>query len=196
MLNTKARITQLVLALILLYLVFGDCLLFKLIAVAAGALLIYKNYVKTKNPRCRQNDCVLAPVDGVITQIEYEGDDAIIDIEPKWYMPSTVYMPQNGTLEVTDTDGAVLDHSKALAAKLNARIVYAMNNVTMQLLPSYFMAQNYARGNDSYFVGDIIGRLMYGKVRMRISGAALKVGSADEVKAKETLIAYIDEHQV
>jgi hypothetical protein len=196
MFNFNARMTQVVLILILVYLVFGDCTLLKLLALALGGFLVYKNYIPAKNPTCRSNDCIVAPLDAVVSDLYYEGDDAVIELEPKWYMPSVVFMPQNGPLQIKKWDGAVLGSQDPLAEKLNGGVVFAGNNARLQLHPSYVAAKAYASSGDSYFTGDIIGRLLLGRATLRISGASAKVGRGDVIKAKETLVAYIDEHQV
>jgi len=189
MFNTRVTILPIFLALVLIYLVVGDCTLLKLLLAGISGFLAYINFLPAKEAACRSNDCIVSPVNAKVTDIVYRDDKIYLTLSTKLYDRAIVTMPKNDYVEVSIQSGAVLESKLPLAKKLNQKIVYAMKDCTMTLLPQYFEASNYAK-NDRYYIGDMIGRLFCGEVIFELQNYELKVALGDTLQCKNSVIAY------
>jgi hypothetical protein len=189
MFNTRVTILPIFLALVLIYLVVGDCTLLKLLLAGISGFLIYINFLPAKEAACRSNDCIVSPVNGKVTDIVYQDDKVYVTIFTKLYDKAIVTMPKNDYVHIASINGAVLDCKLPTAKKLNQKIVYTMSDCTMTLLPQYFEASNYAK-NDRYYIGDMIGRLFCGEVVFELQNYDVKIALGDTLQCKNSVIAY------
>jgi len=189
MFNTKVTILPIFLALALIYVILGSSIIFKLLIVAISLFLIYINYISAKQAVCRKDDCFVSPIDGVVSSIEYEGDTATLTLMTKLYHSAIVTMPKNDYVQVSITDGVTLDLKSKLSKPLNQKINYNFSDATMTFTPQYFKADNYIE-SDRYYIGDVIGRLFCGEIKLKLQGYDVKVALGDKIGAKSTVIAY------
>lgn len=189
MFNTKVTVLPIFLALALIYVILGSCVILKLFIAGIALFFIYINYISAKQAVCRKDDCIVSPVDGVVSNIEYEGDDALITLSTKLYHSAIITMPKNDYVEVTAIDGVTLDLKSKLSQPLNQKIIYKFSDASMSITPQYFQADNYIQ-SDRYYIGDVIGRLFCGEIKLKLQGYDLKVALGDKIGAKSTLLAY------
>jgi len=189
MFNTKVTILPIFLALVLIYVILGSCVLLKLFITAIALFLIYINYISAKQAVCRKDNCFVSPIDGVVSSIEYEGDTATLTLITKLYHSAIVTMPKNDYVQVSHTDGVTLDLKSKLSQPLNQKITYSFSDATMTFTPQYFKADNYIE-SDRYYIGDVIGRLLCGEIKLQLQGYDIKVALGDKIGAKSTVIAY------
>ena len=190
MFNQKVTILPVFLAVVLLYLILGECLLFKLLFAAVAAFLVYINYMPAINPVCRNDDCIVSPVYATVSDITYHDKKVTITLEKDIFQTALVTMPLNSYVEVTEISGAVLGDTN-LATRLNQKIIYTNKDETfsMQILPRYCSVQNYIK-EDRHYIGDIIARAVVATVKITLEDVDVKVAIGDKVKAKTTVLAY------
>ena len=192
MFNSRVSILPIFLALVLIYLIIGDCLLLKLLLSGVGLFLLYINFLPSAEASCRTDDCFVSPIDGVIKSVDYEDDKATIVISTKLFNPALLTMPKNGYVEVKKTQGMHLGLQSKLAKKLNQSIEFNFENCSMKVIPQYFDAQSYIE-SDRYFIGDVIGRVFCGEISITLNGYDVKVVAGDKVKTKNSVLAYKNE---
>ncbi|MGM0623400.1 MAG: hypothetical protein ACQESH_05195 [Campylobacterota bacterium] len=190
MFNQKVTILPVFLAVVLLYLILGECLAFKFLFAAVAAFLVYINYMPAINPACRNDDCIISPVYATVSDITYNNKKVTITLEKDIFQSALVTMPLNSYVEVSNISGAVLGDGD-LAQTLNQKIIYTNKDgsFSMQIVPKYCGAQNYVK-EDRHYIGDIIARSLVATVTITLEDADVKVAIGDKVKAKTTVLAY------
>lgn len=189
MINTKDKALPVIALLVLLYLLVGDCFIFKLAALLFLSGYLYTSFIPSTRPVCRSDDCIVSPVMGEVKDISYEGERTRIVLETTMTDLSLVCAPVNGEFLPLRRDGAVLNTDNPLAQKLNQNLRYEIGDFSMTLIPSFFPVQNYIT-KDRYFIGDLIAKTVCGRVVIEANSLDVKVAIGDKVRPNATILAY------
>lgn len=192
MFNSRVSILPIFLALVLIYLIIGDCLLLKLLLSGIGLFLLYINFLPSKESSCRRDDCFVSPIDGEIKSVDYNNDTATIVIATKLYNPALLTMPKNGYVQIKKSQGMHLGLQSKLAKKLNQYVEFQFEDGSMHITSEYLPIDCYVE-SDRYFIGDVIGRVFCGEISITLDGYDVKVVAGDKVKTKTQVLAYKNE---
>ncbi len=146
-------------------------------------------------PLEKENDTILAPIDGEITHIETQDKHTHITIKVGFLDSGFVRAPFHiSDANIIKKSGLILYFSN-LANRLNQKEYMENSDIKIALFPSVFK-NTHLYAPITFSIGDRIGFMKFGELRLVLkqSPIHLRVNIGDKLKGGQTIIGYRNEH--